>query len=213
MNHREQEDRILSRLSQVPHNEIVSGMYVLDSAFGKAEEKIIRVKAARDKLKLGNYFHIQMTQFNIEKVTAIARRFQIQHGVQALFFDYIKVPSGDVGTLGKMQEYQALGFFTSGLKDIASTLGIPVVTAAQTNRTNLGEVDKDASSIGGSYRILQLATKLMFLVNKSDKQISESGIDNGNQVLSIKYQRNGASDCDPINIMFYKNILFQKEVH
>jgi replicative DNA helicase len=118
-----------------------------------------------------------------------------------------------MSSLNKMQEYQALGFFTSGLKDIASTLSIPVVTAAQTNRTNLGEVDKDASSIGGSYRILQLATKLLFLVNKSDKQISESGIDNGNQVLSIKYQRNGASDCDPINIMFYKNILFQKEAH
>jgi len=213
MNHREQEDRILSRLSQVPHNEVVSGMYVLDSAFGKADDKIARIKAARDKLKLGNYFHIQMTQFSIEKVTAIARKFQIQHGIQALFFDYIKVPSGDMSSLNKMQEYQALGFFTSGLKDIASTLSIPVVTAAQTNRTNLGEVDKDASSIGGSYRILQLATKLLFLVNKSDKQISESGIDNGNQVLSIKYQRNGASDCDPINIMFYKNILFQKEAH
>jgi hypothetical protein len=51
----------------------------------------------------------------------------------------------------------------------------------------------------------------MFLSNKSDEQIAKEGIGRGNQVLQIKYQRNGMSDCPLINIMFDKAILRQTE--
>lgn len=212
MNAREQEDRILANLTGIPHHEIVSGMYVMDTEHGLAKDKLQLLKAAREKLKLGNYYHIYMPHFTIEKVAAITRKFQLQLGVSVLFFDYIKVPSSDSGGLQKMREDQALGFFTSGLKDIAGMLQIPVFTACQTNRTDLGNTEKDASAIGGSYRILQLASKLMFLTNKSDEQIAKDGFINGNQVLSIKYQRNGESNVPPINIMFHKQILRQTEV-
>ena len=67
-------------------------------------------------------------------------------------------------------------------------------------------------NIGGSYRILQLASKLMFLINKSEEQIARDGFQNGNQQLIIKYQRNAASDCSPINIIFDKPIIRQTEV-
>ena len=111
-----------------------------------------------------------------------------------------------------MQEYQALGFFTSGLKEMAGIINVPVFTAAQTNRNHLNSNTTDASNIGGSYRILLFDSKLVFLVNKSDESIAREGYANGNQQLIIKYQRNGASDCDPINIMFHKEILRQVEV-
>lgn len=212
MSAREQEDRVLARLSGIPQNEIVNGMYVMDTVNGTADEKVKRLKKAREELQMGNYYHIYMPSFTNEKVTALARKFQLQFGIKALFFDYIKIPSSQSNSFGKMQEYQMLGFFTSGLKDIAGTLGMPVYTACQTNRSNLGETKKDATSIGGSYRILQLASKLMFLTNKSDEQIAKEGIQNGNQVLQIAYQRNGESDCDPINIMFDKPRLTMKEV-
>ena len=211
MNHREQEDRILSRLTGIPANEIMNGMFLMDTIHGKGEDKILLLKEAREKLGLGAYYHIYMPHFTIESVTAVARKFKMQFGIEALFFDYIKIPSSQ-GSFAEVKEYQALGFFTSGLKDIAGLLKIPVYTAAQTNRSDLGGTDKDATSIGGSYRILQLASKLMFLVNKTDEQIATQGINNGNQLLSIKYQRNGESDCDPINIMFHKEILYQEEV-
>lgn len=212
MSPRNQEDRILANLTGIPYNEIISGMYVVDTVNGTADEKVARIKDAQKQLKLGCYYHIYMPQFTIESVTALARKFKLQFGIQALFFDYIKIPSSQGNSMRQMQEYQMLGFFTSGLKDIAGTLKIPVYTAAQTNRANLGETDKDASSIGGSYRILQLATKLMFLTNKSNEQIAKEGRQNGNQVMLIKYQRNGESDCDGINIDFNKPILRQVEV-
>ena len=211
MSEREQEDRILAKLTGIPQNEIVSGLYVTDTANGKAEDKVERLKKAREKLNMGNYYHVYMPQFSIEEVTALARKFVIQIGVKAIFFDYIKVASNQAN-FKQMQEYQALGFFTSGLKDLAGMLKVPIYTAAQTNRDDLGNQTPDASNIGGSYRILQLASKLIFLINKSDERIAKEGIQNGNQQLIIKYQRNGASDCDPINLMFTKELLKMEEV-
>lgn len=211
MNEREQEDRILSNLTGIPHDEIVSGMYVMDTINGKSVDKIAKLKSAREELQLGNYYHIYMPQFTTEKVTALSRKFMLQFGIKAIFFDYIKIPSNQ-GNFKSIQEFQALGFFTSSLKDLAGMLKIPVFSACQTNRNELSNENPDASDIGGSYRILQLASKLIFLYNKSDERIAKDGFQNGNQQLFIKYQRNGASDCSPINLMFRKEILRQTEV-
>jgi replicative DNA helicase len=210
MNEREQEDRILANLTGIPHSEIVSGLYVVDTVHGKADDKVARLKSARESLKMGSYYHIYLPHFTIEKVTALARKFATQFGIKALFFDYIKIPS-NMASFKTMQEYQALGFFTSGLKDLAGILKIPIFTAAQANRNDTETENPDASNIGGSYRILQLASKLMFLVNKTEERIARDGFINGNQQLIIKYQRNGESDCAPINIMFDKPILRQDE--
>ena len=211
MSEREQEDRILANLTGIPQNEIVSGMYVMDTVNGSADEKVAKLKKAREQLKMGNYYHIYMPHFSIEKVNALTKKFAMQMGIVALFFDYIKIPSSSTD-FKRMAEYQALGFFTSGLKDLAGTLKIPVFTAAQTNRNDLDGDNPTASDIGGSYRILQLASKLIFLKNKSDEKIAVEGFGAGNQQLFIKYQRNGESDCDPINLNFDKPILRMTEV-
>lgn len=211
MNEREQEDRILAILTNIPVSEIMSGMYVMDTINGTAKEKLAKLKKAREELGLGHYYHIYMPQFDIAKVTALARKFQTQIGIVALFFDYIKIPSSE-GSFRNVQEYQALGFFTSGLKDLAGTLKIPVFTACQANRNNTANENPGAGDIGGSYRILQLASKLMFLYNKSDEKIAKDGFQNGNQQLHIAFQRNGESGCDPINVMFDRATVTQKEV-
>jgi len=211
MNEREQEDRILANLTGIPHKEIVSGLYVVDTTSGKAEDKIARLKTAQKELQLGYYYHVYMPQFTTEKVIALAKKFNKQFGIKALFFDYIKIPSSQAN-FRQQQEYQALGYFTSGLKELAGILKIPIFTACQANRSDLNTSNPDATNIGGSYRILQLASKLMFLVNKSEEQIAKDGFQNGNQQLIIKYQRNAASDCSPINIIFDKPIIRQTEV-
>ena len=135
----------------------------------------------------------------------------MQFGIVALFFDYIKIPSNQAD-FRTAQEYQKLGFFTSGLKDLAGILQIPVISACQANKEDVGSEGPNENNIGGSYRILQLASKLMFLYNKSEERIAKDGFQNGNQQLYIKFQRNGESDCPPINIMFDKPIIRQTEV-
>ena len=43
-------------------------------------------------------------------------------------------------------------------------------------------------------------------------KLQEMDFKNGNQQLIIKYQRNGESNCSPINIMYNKPILKQTEI-
>ena len=212
MSAREQEDRILSILSGVPHKEIMNGMYCLDTEFGKADDKKRRIKEAISKMRNGNYYHIYMPNFTIEKVNAIAKKFKIQNNIQAIFFDYLKFPSSQIASLKSVQEWQMLGYIASGLKDLAGTLKVPVYSGCQENRSNLDSDKKDERNVGGSDRILQLATKLIFLSNKPEEQIiKEAGL-LGNQKLYIAYQRNGESDCPIIDINFDRTTLTQREV-
>ena len=212
MNSRQQEDRILSILSGVPHKEIVSGMYVMDTENGKAYEKRAKLAAAIEDLKAGNYYHIYMPNFTIDKVNAIAKKFKTQYDIQSIFFDYLKFPSSQIGTLKSVQEWQMLGYIASGLKDLAGTLEIPIYSACQENRSDPKSNQKDERNVGGSDRILQLASKLIFLSNKSEEDIVKEGRLNGNQVMYIAFQRNGESDCPPINIQFDRPRLTQYEV-
>lgn len=202
MNSRQQEDRILAILSGVPNKEIVSGMYVLDTENGKATDKKRALHEAVQKLKEGNYYHVYLPAFTMDKVSAIAKKFKLQYGIQAIFFDYLKMPTSQIASLKNAAEWQMLGFITSGLKDLAGTLNLPIYSACQENRSNINSGKKDETNVGGSDRILQLASKLIFLVNKSDEDIIKEGAINGNQRLYISFQRNGESDVPPINVKF-----------
>lgn len=211
MDERQQEDRILANLSGVLHSEIVSGMYVLDTPSGLAKDKIAALNEARKMLIDGNLYHIYLPQFSVERIASITKKFKKQHGIKALFFDYLKFPVNQMGNLKSMQEWQMLGFLASGLKDLAGLLQIPIYSAVQENRGSGPENKKSYMNVAGSDRILQLATKLIFLYNKTEEEIARYGEINGNQWLYIAYQRNGESDCTPISIRFRKEILKQEE--
>lgn len=212
MNQREQEDRILAILTGIPHKEIVSGLYVVDTEFGKADEKIAKLKQATKQMQDGYYYHIYLPNFSMEKVSALAQKFKLQHNIQAIFFDYLKFPSNQVASLKTVAEWQMLGYIASGLKDLAGKLKIPIYAGCQENRSDPKGDKKDERNVGGSDRILQLASKLIFLSNKPEEQVMKEGNLNGNQVLYIAYQRNGQSSCPPINIQFDRTLLRQYEV-
>lgn len=207
----EQEDRLLAIVSEVPFEEIRNGMFMSDSPFGKGEDKSKRVFESADLILSKKLFHVYLPNFTVESTTALMRKYKIQEDIDYAVFDYIKLPASDVKGLNTAQEYQRLGYFTTCLKDMAGICGIPVFTACQTNRNDLDNTDPDASDIGGSYRILQLATKLMFLRNKTPRELEAEGFTKGNQVLHIKYQRNGGGD-ERVNIQFDRPILRMNEV-
>lgn len=215
MTSEEQEDRLLSLASGVPHEEIVNGMFSRNTVYGTAEEKTRALFAANDRIKASKLYHVYMPSFTIEKVTALVRKHKIQNNIGFAIFDYIKLPTSELAGLANAQEYQRLGFITTCLKDLAGICQIPVISAAQSNRTAVGNTQLDASSIGGSYRILQMATRLMFLRNKTEYEIANEGYGSGNQKLKVAYQRNGKSSGsgnDEINIRFDKPILKMGEV-
>ena len=212
MTSEEQEDRLVSMITQIPVQEIVTGLFAVDTENGTAQEKIQKIKDAVQQIKNAPYYHVYMPNFSAEKVTALAKQYKAKFNIQALFMDYIKIPASQGNSLQQIKEYQALGFFTSTLKDIAGTLKIPVYSAVQENRNDEKGTEKGAGNVAGSDRILQLATKLMFLYAKTEEQIERDSILLGNRQLKIAYQRNGESDCPPINLQFDNQVVTIREV-
>ena len=212
MTSEEQEDRLVSMITQIPVQEIVTGLFAVDTENGTAQEKIQKIKDAVQQIKNAPYYHVYMPNFSAEKVTALAKQYKAKFNIQALFMDYIKIPASQGNSLQQIKEYQALGFFTSTLKDIAGTLKIPVYSAVQENRNDEKGTEKGAGNVAGSYRILQLATKLMFLYAKTEEQIERDSTLLGNRQLKIAYQRNGESDCPPINLQFDNQVVTIREV-
>ena len=208
------ETRILSMVTGLPEKEqIKSGMFTFDDEFGTSVEKLAKLKRAQDKINEGKLYHIYMPNFNIDKVIALARKYQMKYGIVAVFFDYLKMPQANKGALKYAQEYQELGFMASALKDMAGILGLPVFSAVQANRSEriTSVSDMNEGNVGGSDRILQLASKLCFLANKPEEEYALNPR-LGNQQLAIKFQRNGLCDCPPINIQFDQKILRMREV-
>lgn len=212
MTSEEQEDRLVSMITQIPVQEIVTGLFAVDTENGTAQEKIQKIKNAVQQIKNAPYYHVYMPNFSAEKVTALAKQYKAKFNIQALFMDYIKIPASQGNSLQQIKEYQALGFFTSTLKDIAGTLKIPVYSAVQENRNDEKGTEKGAGNVAGSDRILQLATKLMFLYAKTEEQIERDSTLLGNRQLKIAYQRNGESDCQPINLQFDNQVVTIREV-
>lgn len=212
MTSEEQEDRLVSIITQIPVHEIMTGLFAVDTENGTAKDKIAKIKNAIDLIKASPYFHVYMPNFSAEKVLALAKQYKSKYDIQALFMDYIKIPASQGNSLQQVKEYQALGFFTSTLKDIAGMLKIPVYSAVQENRNDEKGTEKGAGNVAGSDRILQLATKLMFLYAKTEEQIARDSTLLGNRQLKIAYQRNGESDCQPINLQFDNQVVTIREV-
>lgn len=208
----EQEDRLLAIISQVPEEEIITGKFATDTVYGSADQKINAYKQAMILLRTKKFFHVYMPDFTVDKIKALVRKYQMQHNIQAVIFDYIQMPSAEAGSLKYIQEHQALGMLTAGLKDLAGKCQIPILSAAQENRSGVGSTIKDARNLGGSYKILQKASKLIFLRNKTDEELAMEGPLKGNQKFKIAYQRRGGSDLPEINVMFDRPRITQREV-
>lgn len=204
----EQETRLLSMVSQVPEDEIKTGLFMQDTFYGTSADKQQRLALAVEHIKRSKLFHVFMPDFTIEKMIAKTKEYYLKEGICAIFFDYIQLTDTLINHYRGMRDDVILTTFTTGLKTIAGELKIPVFTASQENRTGYGSTEKDAKNIGGSIGILQKASKLLFLRNMTDEEICMNR--NSNQKLLIKYQRHGNSG-DEINIFYDRPRITQKE--
>ncbi len=105
---------------------------------------------------------------------------------------------------------EKLTFVASALKEMSGMLKIPVFTANNENRAAWGSTEKDAKSVGGSLGILQLATKLCFLRNKTEEELALNP-GKGNQKFHIAYQRHGQCPVE-LDIYFDKIRITQREI-
>ncbi len=200
----EQQTRLLAMISGVEEKKIITGLFSRNKAECDAIDEAIAV------LENSPFYHLYIPDFNIDKIIALTRKYKVQHGIQAMFFDYIKIPEMD--DLRLAQEWQLLGYLTTGLKNqIAGKLDIPVVTAGQLNKKNVGSATIETDQIGGSDRLLHYTNFLLGLRPKTQKELEQEQGRKGRHVLNIVASRNTEDDI-AFDIKFDKSILRMREV-
>jgi replicative DNA helicase len=128
----------------------------------------------------------------ITQMRAQAKRLYHEHGIQALFVDYLQLAVGTArGASNRTQEVSEI---SRGLKQIARELNIPVVAAAQLNRAVESRADKrpGLADLRESGDIENDADLVAFLYRDS---YYHPATDHPNQAeFIVAKQRNGPKD-------------------
>lgn len=213
MSGREQRLRLLANLSGVPERDIKTGAYLSD------ERNVDSVRYAQDIMQKGIILHKYYPNFTPEGVAALTRKYHHQGKAAALFFDYIKLPDADLQMISNVKEYQALGYLTVALKNLAGQLQIPVVTAVQLNREGANKGHVSSANFADSDRILRYANTLLGLTAKTkaeqielvEKYGRDRALSAGTHRLQILDTRAGGTNFDGIDLYFRKQILTMVE--
>lgn len=185
----EVQTRLLSHVSSVPERLIQNGKYILNNEYDK------RVNAATDKLEAGLMLHRYYPGYSIEGLVSLVRKYRARDNIGAVFFDYIKMPESNSRDA---KETQILGQVTSALKDLAGTLNIPIITAAQMKRSSNSDKSGPKTlysdqDVGDSDKIGRYCDTLLALARKSQKEIEEDGADCGTHRVQILLARGGGT--------------------
>ncbi len=209
----EQRLRLLSILSTVPEKEIKTGVFQDDP------QSMENIQYAQDIKDSGLILHKYYPNFTPEGVAALTRKYHHQGKAMCLIFDYIKLPDADLQLISNVKEYQALGYLTVALKNLAGQLQIPVITAVQLNREGANKGRVSSSTFADSDRILRYANTLLALASKpkkeqmelAEKYGKERAFASGTHRLQILDTRAGGTNFDGIDIYFRKKILTMRE--
>jgi replicative DNA helicase len=195
-------NRILAAISGVDIKDIETGK------FHKDEEKVKKVLKASEQLINSNFYYINISGKPFASICNIIKRWAMQHvGFDehgnrndcVIIYDYLKLMDSS-GISSSMQEYQVLGFQITELHNLMVKLDTPCLTFVQLNRDGISK--EDSSAVSGSDRLLWLCTSLAYFKEKSEEEIAEDGVKNGNRKLIIIKARNGGglAPGDYINV-------------
>lgn len=207
MNDEQIMSRVLANISQINERSILKGSV--------SEKEKERLMISQERFDKGQFYHVYMPGFTLEKVISSVRKF-VNNVVGfdsngrpkdcLVLFDYIKLPQTGISNKDQ-KEYKVLGSICDGLKMLAGNLDIPIVTACQTNRSG---------DTANSYEITWFCDTYLELTKRPEKEImrnSEMGMNRGNQTVKIKASRNGEeSDNDGIGFDYDGNTLTYTEV-
>lgn len=207
--------RILSNLSGVKKRLIETGQYAKDPLIRQ------KVRDAADKLNKAPYYYECISGKPFEDVLATLRRWiQRKVGVDdngktkdcVVVYDYLKLID-DSNIKVNMAEYQALGFMMMSLKNFLIRYDVPCLSFIQLNRDG---IDVESTAVAsGSDRILMYCSSASIFKPKSQEELAEDGVENGNRKLLTLICRNGGGldDGDYINMQFDGDFSRITELH
>jgi replicative DNA helicase len=113
----------------------VNESHIKDGRYFDDEEE--RVDKAIDLIEKSNLYFVSITNYYIDDITNIIKKYKQLHNVNYVYFDYLgetlKITSGAAkqAKVQGLRTDQILLMFASALKDVAKTLGIYIWTASQ----------------------------------------------------------------------------------
>ena len=172
-----------------------------------AERDFPALTAAASKLAESKIFIDDTPGLSILELRAKARRLSSQHGIKAIFIDYLQLLRS---TSRRAQDNRQLEIaeISSGLKALSKELSIPIVVLAQLNRNpeqrsgdskgrprlsdlrESGSIEQDADVVG------LLVREEYYAENDEEKKESE-----GKATLIIAKQRNGPVGDVPLTFL------------
>lgn len=188
-------DRCLSVVSCVKEREIRHGGY--------SNEVREKLDAAAKRLSSCKIFHEQMPGYSVDRLVALYKKYKVKEKIGFIIFDYLKEP--DSTSVDKhRKEYQVLGDVTTKLKDLATVLDVPALTAVQLNR-DLEVADSD--------RIARYADVVSIWGTRPPEELNECGVEAGMYKLVIRdTRRGGQTNGKGIGYHFYKSYCMIREV-
>lgn len=117
-------DRIIAAESQVPLWRLRTGKISNETDFQL-------IQAGLDTLSRAPIYIYDMPSANIMQIRSMARRLQAQHGLSALFIDYLQLIQPMTSSDNVVQQITEI---SRGLKALARELNIPVVALSQLSR-------------------------------------------------------------------------------
>jgi replicative DNA helicase len=201
MNKKDHINRILAMMTEVNLNDIETGKF---SQNPDQNHKIIQ---ATKELKDMTIHHKSIAGKPFEDQLSIMKRWLVKEvGLNddgtakdcVIFYDYLKLMDTS-GMTQDLKEYQVLGFMMTSLHNFAVKYQIPIVAFIQLNRDGITKESTDTAS--GSDRIIWLCSNFTIFKRKSDEEIAEDGVNNGNRKLVPLISRHGGGldDNDYIN--------------
>lgn len=133
--------RLLSMVSQVQEK------YLNNGTFTGLNNGSADMLGAVDLIEKAPIYFAHDPFFTLSKLRRTIKKHVVLNKVQAVFFDYIKIPPDSMGSRDK---WALVGELAYGLKAAASSMDVPVITAVQINRDGAqqmsftGDIDSDA---------------------------------------------------------------------
>ncbi len=186
MSREQLQDRIISSESQVPLWNILTGRISNDNEFSM-------IQGALDRLSSSKLFIDDSPSLNVLQMRSMARRLQVEHGLDLLVVDYLQLIRPRLASDNMVNMITEI---SRGLKALARELKVPVLALSQLSR-GIEQRDHKAprlSDLRDSGSIEQDADIVMFIYrderNPNDTA-SSSGSADGTIHLSIAKHRNG----------------------
>lgn len=171
--------RMAARITGYSFGFIASGDY---KKYPQCKRK---VEKAFETISKAPISHTYIVGWCNDEIFNEVKRMKIQHNIQVLFFDYIKVENVD----SSIKEHDVLGNMTNFLKNqIAGGLDLAVVALAQ-----LSDYRDMGMRLANSQKIKNYASTVVYMTDKTSEEYADSFNElGGNVKMFVAYNRNGS---------------------